>query len=58
MSIYTENGYRNRKHYLEELSEEYGVDVGIVLTLADVLGPDEDFDGLVTTLQDEAARLD
>lgn len=53
MSIYTENGYKNRKEYLKELAEEFGVDYGTVLALASALGESEDFDGLVTTLEDE-----
>jgi hypothetical protein len=46
MSIYTENGYANRKEYLDELREEYGSDM--VNTLITVLPASEDFDGLVT----------
>jgi hypothetical protein len=50
--IYQDNGYDNRKQYLESLAEDYGVDVSTVFILADLLGPEEDFDGLVSTLQD------
>lgn len=50
MSIYTENGYANRKEYLDELREEYGSDM--VNTLLTVLPASEDFDGLVTALED------
>jgi len=50
MSIYTENGYANRKEYLNELREEYGSDM--VNTLISVLPASEDFDGLVTALED------
>ena len=49
MSIYEENGYADRKDYLRGLAEEYGTKVYI---LADLLGPNEDFDGLVTGLED------
>jgi len=52
MSIYQENGYDNRIDYLRDLSETYGIDLQTVFTLADILGPDEDFDGLVTSLED------
>jgi len=52
MSIYTENGYKNRKDYLNSLAEDYGVPLEIVYAAADILGPNEDFDGLVTTIQD------
>ena len=50
MSIYTDNGYANRKEYLNELREEYGADM--VNTLLTVLPASEDFDGLVTALED------
>ena len=50
--IYTDNGYTDRAEYLDSLAEEYEIDV--VLNLAEILGPNEDFDGLVTTLQDHA----
>ena len=52
MSIYTEEGFKNRADYLENLAVEMGVDKQTVFTLADVLGPNEDFDGLVTELED------
>ena len=49
MSIYTENGYTNRTEYLNELREEYGQLVDI---LTGVLPSSEDFDGLLTALED------
>lgn len=52
MTTYTDNGYKNRADYLRCMSEEYGVPINIVLMLADMLGPNEDFDGLVTALAD------
>ena len=52
--IYIENGYDTRAEYLDSLAEEYGMDIDVVLNLAEILGPNEDFDGLVTTLQDHA----
>ena len=54
MSIYTEEGYKNRKHYLECLAEDLGIDTTTVFTMASMLGPNEDFDGLVTMLEDYA----
>jgi len=50
--VYTDNGYINRQDYLENLSIEYDVNSDIVFNLAELLGPSEDFDGLVTTLED------
>jgi hypothetical protein len=52
MSIYKENGYTNRNNYLNHLSEDYGIELGIVLELADLFGPEEDFDGLLEALDD------
>lgn len=48
--VYVENGYANREEYLQALCDEYPEDA--VRALADVLGPEEDFDGLVTMLED------
>ena len=50
MNDYTANGFANRRAYLESLCEEYDRDT--VLMLAGLLGPSEDFDGLVTALED------
>lgn len=52
MSVYTENGYTNRTEYLRSLSEDYGVDMETVMALANLLGPEEDFDGLVCQLEE------
>ncbi len=49
-SRYQEIGYKNRYEYLESLREQYGEEkVNALLT---VLPPSEDFDGLVTELED------
>ena len=52
MSVYTDNGYKNRTEYLNSLAEDYGVDKDTVHCMAELLGPNEDFDGLVTSLED------
>jgi hypothetical protein len=49
-SIYVQNGFRDRQDYLDHLCEEYGED--IVAAATSVLPASEDFDGLVTTLED------
>jgi phosphopantetheine adenylyltransferase len=54
MTLYQSEGYDNRSAYLQALAEDIGVDIKTVLTLADLLGPAEDFDGLVTSLEDYA----
>jgi len=49
---YQADGAIDRFGYLENLAADHGVTFETILTLVDVLGPDEDFDGLVTTLED------
>ena len=51
-TIYQEHGFDSRRDYLINLAERYEVDVTVVANLASVLGKEEDFDGLVTSLQD------
>jgi hypothetical protein len=45
-NVYQENGYLNRNQYLEELAEDYDLPVRKVKKLANMLGPEEDFDML------------
>ena len=52
MNVYKDNGYKSRADYLEQLADEYDAPMEIVMALADVLGPEEDFDGLVSSLKD------
>lgn len=52
MDIYAKLGYKSRDDYLDSLAEEYGVAKIIVHSLADMLGPNEDFDGLINALED------
>jgi len=54
MTIYQEHGFENRADYLADLADTLGVDIRTVEILADLLGPSEDFDGLVTSLEDYA----
>lgn len=49
MTVYTDNGYADREDYLNALRDEYG---GLVDILITVLPASEDFDGLVTELED------
>ena len=51
-NIYQENGYADRDDYLNCLSEDYGVSIEDVYSLAEMLGEHEDFDGLVCGLED------
>ena len=52
MTIYEEMGYSSRKEYLNSLAEDYGVGFYQVFALADLLGQEEDFDGLISALED------
>ena len=52
MNIYKEHGYKNREEYLQELADENGADLEVVFALADILGPDEDFDALRVAVED------
>jgi hypothetical protein len=50
MCIYQQNGYKDRKDYLNSLRKDYGENAVDVLT--SVLPPSEDFDGLIISLED------
>jgi hypothetical protein len=54
MTTYQREGYDNRRAYLLSLADDTGVDIKTVMILADLLGENEDFDGLVTSLEDYA----
>ena len=51
---YHEDSAIDRFGYLENLAANHGVEFETLTTLVDVLGPEEDFDGLVTTLEDKS----
>lgn len=51
---YVSNGFKDRAEYLQHLSDEYMVPIDTVESLAETLGENEDFDGLVTAVQDIA----
>lgn len=52
-TAYMEHGYNDREDYLSCVAEDYGLDLEqVVRPLANLLGPSEDFDGLVVALQD------
>ena len=51
-TIYQRKGYNDRLDYLTSLAAEYGVDMGVVLAIADMMGESEDFDGLLNILED------
>jgi hypothetical protein len=49
---YNVNDYKDREEYLQSLVIEFGIDIEAVRMIADILGPSEDFDGLVSDLED------
>ncbi|MDR1251747.1 MAG: hypothetical protein LBK62_06225, partial [Treponema sp.] len=49
---YTANGYKDRDDYLTGLADDWGIDRMAVRMIADMLGPSEDFDGLISELED------
>lgn len=51
-NVYQENGYEDRKNYLKCLSEDFAIKYSVVKYLANMLGESEDFDGLVSALED------
>ena len=51
-NIYQQNGYADRDDYLTCLAEDFAISIDTVYCLADILGENEDFDGLVSALED------
>lgn len=49
-SVYQAHGFDNRNDYLQSLAEDYGEE--LVEALTSMLPPSEDFDGLITELED------
>lgn len=54
LTRYEEEGNFDRFGYIKDLAENHGADLPAVIEIADLLGPEEDFDGLVTTIEDAA----
>lgn len=52
LESYLEYGCENRAEYFEMLADEYCLSIRTVRALADLLGPREDFDGLVCACED------
>lgn len=55
-NVYVENGFSCRAEYLRSLAEDFDIPLSAVKMLANLLGPNEDFDGLVTELEDYCDR--
>ncbi|MBT9142317.1 MAG: hypothetical protein DDT29_00711 [Dehalococcoidia bacterium] len=52
VDAYQKKGYKGRIDYLKTLAEEYECPVEIVYMIANMLGKNEDFDGLISSLED------
>ncbi len=49
-SLYQQHGFDNRKHYIKCLREDFGAE--LVDAMLEIMPPSEDFDGLITELED------
>jgi hypothetical protein len=52
---YRDEGAESRYEYLVDLADYNDVPFDIIMTLVDVLGPEEDFDGLLSMIEDYSA---
>jgi len=52
MNVYQLHGYTDRLDYLTRTAEHHGIPLNVVITAAEILGPNEDFDGLISIIQD------
>jgi|GEM_PF-1956346 len=50
--IYRKNGCKDRMDYLRSVADGYGTDMVTVGSMAEILGEGEDFDGLISALED------
>ena len=55
-NVYQLNGFLDRAEYLDSLRDEYGAE--LVDALTSVLPESEDFDGLISELEDNAGYFD
>ena len=51
-NAYQRHGYKDRSDYLAQTAESYEIDPYIVGCMAEVMGENEDFDGLIAELED------
>ena len=50
--VYKEKGFSDRDEYLSELADDYGISSFAVDSISEMLGDNEDFDGLINELED------
>ncbi len=55
--VYAEHDDLSRSDYLEAVASDNGVTLEAVLSVADLMGEDEEFDGLVTFIEDHIGQL-
>ena len=53
-NVYQANGFKNRKEYLSDLADQYGVPEYVVFSIAEMLSESEDFEGLIVELEEHA----
>ena len=56
-NIYQQNGYADRNDYIICLAEDYRISIDDVYCLAEMLGENEDFDGLICALEDSECLI-
>ena len=49
---YKKAGYDTREDYLNDLAVRYNINPMIISALAEILGDEEDFDGLIPAIED------
>ena len=49
---YKKAGYEPREDYLNDLAVRYNINPMIISGLAEILGDEEDFDGLISAIED------
>jgi len=52
MNVYEERGFTSRHDYLKSLAEDFGLPFSTVSDMAETIGEREDFDALITFLND------
>lgn len=57
MARYQEDGFDSRVAYVESKAEECNVTLEQFWSIADMYGPEEDFDGLVVFVEDHGHDL-
>lgn len=54
---YRDDGHESRVDYLRSVAGEHDLELSDIEEIVDLMGPDEDFDGLVVFLEDHGDTL-